>query len=84
MAGPCLGKAGFYKLTGVAAGLVLTAAGANEQLWKIDQFNDGSFRLPAKTGGQALTATIHIKPGNGVAFQKFGRDDAQHWSITAP
>jgi len=85
---------GLYKITGVASGNVLEAAGAatvlapfagaDNQLWKLDQLSDGSYRIASKLNQLALTATIKISPGNGVALQPFSGDEAQRWIVTAP
>ena len=58
--------------------------GTDNQLWKIDQFNDGSYRIASKAGKLALTATVKVKLGNGIALQMFTGDDAQRWVIAAP
>ncbi len=85
---------GDYKTLNLQSGRALTAAGAivntspfageDNQLWKIDQLSDGSYRLATKADRLSLTATINLKPGNGVARQPFTGDDAQRWIITAP
>jgi hypothetical protein len=58
--------------------------GAENQLWKIDQLSDGSYRIASKVNKLALTATFKIRPGNGIALQTFTGDDAQRWVIVAP
>jgi hypothetical protein len=55
-----------------------------DQLWKIDQLTDGSYRIASKVNKLALTATIKVKPGSGIALQTFTGDDAQRWVVTAP
>ena len=85
---------GFYKIAGVDGGNVLAETngtvevapftGADEQLWKMDQLGDGSYRIASKTGKLVLTATVNIKPGNGIALQTFTGDDTQCWQITKP
>ena len=86
---------GFYKITVVAGenalqvaagGAVDTATftGADNQLWKIDQVSDGSYRIASKANKLALTAMFKIKPGNTIALQPFTGDDTQRWVITAP
>jgi arabinan endo-1,5-alpha-L-arabinosidase len=88
---------GFYKIINAADGNGLEAAvgtvpqcgiapftGADDQLWEIDQLSDGSYRIASKAGKLVLTATVKIKPGNGIALQTFTGDDSQRWVITAP
>ena len=85
---------GFYKISGVAATNALEAAegtldlapftGADNQLWKIDQLADGSYRIASKTGKSVLTAAFKIRPGNGVVLQPFDGDESQRWVITEP
>ena len=65
---------------------------ADNQLWKIDQLSDGSYRIApklnyriaSKHNDPALTATVKINPGNGVALQPFTGDDSQRWVLAAP
>lgn len=85
---------GFYKISGAADGRVLTAAegtvraapeaGAENQLWKMDQLTDGSYRIASKAGKGALTAMVKIKPGNGLALKDFTGNDTQRWVVAAP
>jgi len=85
---------GLYKITGVDGGNALEAAaesvvlgqltGADNQLWKIDQVSDGSYRIASKASNLALTATINVRPGNGIALEPFTGDDSQRWVLTAP
>jgi arabinan endo-1,5-alpha-L-arabinosidase len=85
---------GFYKINNVASTncLEVTGAtaevapftGADNQLWKIDQLSDGSYRLKSKASQLALTVTFKMKPGNGVTLQSFTSDAAQQWVITEP
>lgn len=58
--------------------------GAENQLWKIDQLADGTYRIASKASELALTATVKISPGNGIALQPFTGDESQRWVITAP
>jgi len=85
---------GFYKLISVASTncLEVTDAtadvapftGADNQLWKIDQLSDGSYRIASKVNKLVLASTVKIKPGNGIALQSFNGDDAQRWVIAEP
>lgn len=78
--GEALGTAG-----SASDGLELALfTGAENQLWKIDQLTDGSYRVASKLNKHSLTATIQTGPGNGVALQPFTGDDAQRWAITPP
>jgi hypothetical protein len=61
-----------------------TPRGKDNQLWKIDQLTDGTYRIASKVNKLALTATIKVKPGSGIALQTFTGDDAQRWVVTAP
>ncbi len=85
---------GFYKIVGSAGGTSLEASGetaksaastgADNQLWKIDQLTDGSYRIASKVKNLALTATVKVEPGNGVALQTITGDEEQRWVIAAP
>jgi arabinan endo-1,5-alpha-L-arabinosidase len=83
---------GHYKILNAATGLSLdntvsTAAftGAENQLWKIDQFPDGTYRLAAITAKTALTVAAKESAGKNLSLQPFtGADDTQHWVITLP
>ena len=67
-----------------ATAKVAPATGADNQLWKIDQLDDGSYRLASKAGKLALAAAVNLQPGNGVTLQTFTGDDCQRWVIAAP
>ncbi len=77
---------GFYKIINVQSQDSLKAAGesvdvelftgADNQLWKIDQLTDGTYRIAAKGSGLALTGSNGLKVFTG--------DEAQAWVITAP
>ncbi len=85
---------GFYKITSAGGENVLEAtdgtvalapfSGTDHQLWKLDQLSDGSYRIASKANRLALTATIKVQPGNGIALQPFSGDDSQRWVVTAP
>jgi arabinan endo-1,5-alpha-L-arabinosidase len=86
---------GFYKIASAGGENVLEAsaggtaevvpfAGADSQLWKLDQVSDGSYRIASKAAKLALTTTINVRPGNGTALQPYGGDDSQRWVVTAP
>jgi arabinan endo-1,5-alpha-L-arabinosidase len=85
---------GFYKIVNMAGGNALEKAegtvamapftGGDSQLWKIDQLDDGSYRIASKADKLALAAGIKTKPGNGVELQSFTGEAAQRWVIAAP
>jgi len=85
---------GFYKISNAADQNVLTVmdgnlavvpfTGATNQLWKIDQLTDGSWRIKSKAGQLALTVRIKTNPGNGIALTPFIGDNAQRWEFAEP
>ncbi len=81
-----LGGASADSEAGRKAGAVEVApfTGADSQLWRIDQLSDGSYRIATKASKLALTATVRINLGNGIALQSFTGDDTQRWVVTAP
>ena len=52
---------------------------ADGQLWHLDQFPDGGWRIRNKTGG-----SLRMADRGGVAVGVFTRDDADLWEITTP
>ena len=54
--------------------------GADGQLWRLDQFPDGGYRIRNKATGMSLTAT----GAGGVAASDFVKDDVHLWTITTP
>jgi arabinan endo-1,5-alpha-L-arabinosidase len=82
--------AGFYKIvtagTGDALGAVEGAAalaaftGADTQLWRLEQFPDGGYRIRNKATGLYLTAA----GASGATLSPFVRDDLHLWSIGTP
>lgn len=85
---------GCYKITSVAGTNVLAAegervngvpfTGADSQLWKLDQLDDGSYRLASKTSQLALTVMVKSQSGNSVALKPFTGADVQRWGIAVP
>jgi len=85
---------GFYKMISAADGNALEAAdgtvrvaaftGADDQLWKIDQLSDSTYRIASKADNLALTAAAKTGSGNGIAMRAFTGDDAQRWMIASP
>lgn len=85
---------GLYKITNIRNAAALTAAGSavivavfaggDNQLWKLDQLTDASYRIASQSAHLALTAMYDGKPGNGVTLKSFTGDDAQHWEVTSP
>ncbi len=55
--------------------------GAASQLWTLDQFPDGAYRILNPKSGLCLSATVH---GGTVNAATFGRDDLHLWTITTP
>ncbi|HEY4382087.1 MAG TPA: family 43 glycosylhydrolase [Acidobacteriaceae bacterium] len=81
--------AGYYKivnLTGDALGMTGAAVALNAytatdgQLWQLEQFPDGGYRIRDKATGLCLTAA---EKGQ-VAGAAFVRDDLHLWTITTP
>jgi arabinan endo-1,5-alpha-L-arabinosidase len=58
--------------------------GADNQLWKIDQLSDGSYRIASKVNKLVLTAMVKTGPGNVVELLPFTGDDRQRWIFAAP
>jgi arabinan endo-1,5-alpha-L-arabinosidase len=52
---------------------------ADGQLWHLDQFPDGGWRIRNKTG-----ASLRMAERGGVAVGPFTRDDTHLWEITTP
>ena len=88
---------GFYKIIDAKDGNALEAAegtvlqcgiapftGADNQLWKIDQLADGSYRITSKVNKLALTAPVKMNRGNMIALQSFTGGDVQRWVIAEP
>jgi len=72
-------------LAATAAGDVVTSAftGAPEQLWRIDQLTDGTYRISPKTGASS-TALVAIGAST-VALVRFDpASDAGRWTFKAP
>ncbi|HEY3762340.1 MAG TPA: family 43 glycosylhydrolase [Verrucomicrobiae bacterium] len=81
---------GFYKIFNAKNGDALTAdntavnlvpfTSAENQLWKLDQLSDGSYRVKSIAGDLALATGER----NGIELGAFTGDDLQHWQILAP
>jgi len=85
---------GFYKIvnagTGDAVGTpagtdnaaigLAPYAGADGQLWHLDQFPDGGYRIRNKASGLCLT----VGGAGGVAASEFVKDDVHLWTIATP
>lgn len=56
--------------------------GADKQLWGLDQFPDGSYRIRNKATGLTLAASA--TDSNGLIATPFTRDDLHRWKITTP
>jgi arabinan endo-1,5-alpha-L-arabinosidase len=85
---------GCYKILNTQSTNALTVAetsvsmepftGADNQLWKLDQLSDGSYRVESKADKLVLVALAGEGQGNKTSLKAFNGDDAQHWVITAP
>jgi arabinan endo-1,5-alpha-L-arabinosidase len=84
-------EGGFYKIVNAATGGALGAAeagvgvslsayrGADGQMWKLEQFPDGGWRVRNKVG-----LSLRMVDGGGVMLEPFGRDDSSLWTIGTP
>jgi arabinan endo-1,5-alpha-L-arabinosidase len=86
---------GRYKILNAATGLALQSTdngidtasftGTENQLWKIDQFPDGSYRLATAAVKTALAVPVKDRSENHLSLQSLENDDdTQHWVITTP
>jgi arabinan endo-1,5-alpha-L-arabinosidase len=55
--------------------------GADAQLWHLDEFPDGGWRIRNKATGMSLTAA---GSGGGLTLGEFVRDDVHLWTVTTP
>jgi hypothetical protein len=58
--------------------------GEENQLWKIDQLTDGSYRIASKGEKLALAATLKTRPGTGISLEAFNGNEAERWQIITP
>jgi hypothetical protein len=83
---------GFYKIVNAGSGDALGAGdgatvglaaftGTDGQLWHLDEFPDGGWRIRNKGTGMSLTAA---GAGGGLGLAPFVRDDLHLWTITTP
>jgi arabinan endo-1,5-alpha-L-arabinosidase len=95
---------GFYKIVNAGNGQALQVgqdgaalgmgaySGADSQMWRLDQFPDGGYRITAKTGGLALapvgglvlSIAGSMERPSAVGLSKFSNDDRHKWVIAAP
>jgi arabinan endo-1,5-alpha-L-arabinosidase len=76
--GESLGAAdGFTNGVGIAVELA-PYTGADKQMWHLDQFPDGGWRIRNKTGGSLF------ENGASVFLSTFVRDDLHLWTIATP
>ena len=81
---------GFYKIVNLGSGDAMAATdativlapytGADAQLWRLEQFPDGGYRIRNKATGLCLTQA----GGGGLSATAFVRDDLHLWTITTP
>jgi arabinan endo-1,5-alpha-L-arabinosidase len=68
-----------------AARVIMTAATESaQQLWKIDQLPDGTYRIAASQSHLALATPTGPKTGNGLVLEPFTGSAAQRWVISPP
>jgi arabinan endo-1,5-alpha-L-arabinosidase len=60
--------------------------GAGEQLWRIDQFSDGTYRISPKSVPDSKESMYLSAVGSGLAtLHKYDpKSDKQHWHLKAP
>jgi arabinan endo-1,5-alpha-L-arabinosidase len=58
--------------------------GADNQLWKINQFTDGSYRLQCRANKRALTTVASKDRANTVVVRPLEDNNAQKWVVIAP
>ena len=60
--------------------------GTAEQLWRIDQFSDGTFRIGPKSVPDTKESMYLSAVGNGLATLKTydPKSDKQHWNLKTP
>jgi arabinan endo-1,5-alpha-L-arabinosidase len=95
---PVANAAGFYKIviTGTTRALAATAdrevntvpnfTGANEQLWRIDKLDDGTWRITPKAipGVQEELSLTTVGVGLGTLSKFDAKSDRGHWNIINP
>ncbi len=85
----------YYKLNAVGSKNALQAAAAppsklppiavsDDQLWKIDQTSDGTFRILSKANHRALTSAVSGTKPAGIELTEYKDDDAQKWILAVP
>ncbi|HEY5055688.1 MAG TPA: RICIN domain-containing protein, partial [Acidobacteriaceae bacterium] len=78
--GDALGMNSDAAVAGAALQLSVTPfTGADGELWHLDQFPDGGWRIRNKTG-----ASLRMGERGGVTPDTFTRDDAHLWEIATP
>jgi arabinan endo-1,5-alpha-L-arabinosidase len=82
---------GLYKIVNLGTGEALGIAadggvglaaytGAEGQMWRLDQFPNGGYRIGDRANRVSLTAA----GANGLAVSEFVRDDLHLWTIATP
>jgi arabinan endo-1,5-alpha-L-arabinosidase len=88
----------YFKITVAGTDRTLTATkegeltvtplftGAPEQLWRLDQFPDGTYRIGPKAVPESKEAMYLSAVGSGLAtLSKYDpKSDKQHWRVKAP
>lgn len=73
--------------SGASAGAALDLlpyTGADTQLWSLDQFPNGSYRIRNKATGLVLAASASTKDLNSLSAAAFVHNDLHLWTITTP
>ena len=76
--GNALGNLGIYLTFGTLVGMS-PYTGADTQMWHLDQFPNGGYRIRNKTG-----LSLGAGSGDAVALNAFAQDDWFLWTITTP
>jgi arabinan endo-1,5-alpha-L-arabinosidase len=71
---------GVYAGTGQPSVWLLPYVGEDEQMWHLDEFPDGGWRIRNKVTGSLTMGSA----GAGLALGPFVRDDVHLWTITTP
>jgi arabinan endo-1,5-alpha-L-arabinosidase len=65
--------------------MVAAFTGEPEQLWRIEQVSDGSYRIVTKPGAKLKEPLALTAAGSGLSLIKYGRDNKQQrWLLNDP